>query len=261
MYKCDQCDAVYDSPKQLGGYISAMIKRGIHIKKKSNSIISIKNLKIVDGKYECSICGMYFPKKGIATHIWRIHGAGNNHNPSPKGRTAYNKGLTKQNHPGIKKAGDTLRKRIAAGIIIPYMRGKKHTEETKAKIAKNGGGYRKGSGRGKQGWYKGYWCDSTWELAWVIYNLDHGIKFERNKEGFEYQYKNKVYKFFPDFIMEDGTYVEIKGYLDDKNKNKIDQFKKQLKLILGKNEIKKFIQYVEKKYGKLITLYENGPIA
>lgn len=28
-----------------------------------------------------------------------------------------------------------------------------------------GGGYRKGSGRGKKGRYKGYWCDSSWELA------------------------------------------------------------------------------------------------
>ena len=39
------------------------------------------------------------------------------------------------------------------------------------------GGKRHGSGRGKKGWYKGYYCDSTWELAWVIYQLDHGVKF------------------------------------------------------------------------------------
>ncbi|MEI7942893.1 MAG: hypothetical protein WCH76_06985 [Candidatus Riflemargulisbacteria bacterium] len=43
------------------------------------------------------------------------------------------------------------------------------------------GGYRRKSGRGKHGWYKGIWCDSSWELAWVMYHLDHGIPFERNK--------------------------------------------------------------------------------
>ena len=43
------------------------------------------------------------------------------------------------------------------------------------------GGLRHGSGRGKKGWYKGYWCDSTWELAWVIYQLDNGKVPVRNK--------------------------------------------------------------------------------
>ena len=28
-------------------------------------------------------------------------------------------------------------------------------------------------GYGKHGWYKEYWCDSSWELAYVIYNLDY----------------------------------------------------------------------------------------
>jgi len=37
------------------------------------------------------------------------------------------------------------------------------------------GGKRIGSGRGKSGWYKGYWCDSSWELAYVIYNIDHDV--------------------------------------------------------------------------------------
>ena len=57
--------------------------------------------------------------------------------------------------------------------------------------------------------YKGYWCDSSWELAYVIYNLEHNIKFERNKQGFEYEFENKKYKYYPDFILEDGTYVEV----------------------------------------------------
>ena len=72
------------------------------------------------------------------------------------------------------------------------------------------GGLRAGSGRGKSGWYKNYWCDSSWELAWVIYNLDHNIKFKRFKGYFLYTFENKSKKYFPDFELEDGTIIEIK---------------------------------------------------
>lgn len=61
----------------------------------------------------------------------------------------------------------------------------------------------KESGYGKHGWYKEYWCDSSWELAYVIYNLDHNIKFKRNYQGFTYIFNNKLHKFYPDFILED----------------------------------------------------------
>lgn len=117
-------------------------------------------------------------------------------------------------------------------------------------------GYKPGSGRGKKGWYKGYWCDSSWELAYVIYNLEHNIKFIRNKEGFEYEFENKKYKYYPDFILEDGTYVEIKGFLDKKNKTKIESFNKKI-IIIDKTKINQYLNYVIKKYGKeYINLYE-----
>ena len=35
------------------------------------------------------------------------------------------------------------------------------------------GGIREGAGRSKSGWYKGYYCNSSYELAWVIYSLDN----------------------------------------------------------------------------------------
>ena len=119
------------------------------------------------------------------------------------------------------------------------------------------GGLRQGAGRGKSGWYKNYWCDSSWELAWVIYNLDHNINFERNLEGFEYHYNNNIYKFFPDFKTKDG-YVEIKGYLDEKNIQKITQFKHRIQIIT-KKEIQPYLKYVIEKYGSDFTkLYENN---
>lgn len=166
----------------------------------------------------------------------------------------WNKGITKQNDQRLKKASETLKERYAQGLIKPSFLGRKHTEESKKKCSK-GGGYKPGSGRGKQGWYKGYWCDSSWELAYVIYNLEHNIKFERNKQGFEYEFENKKYKYYPDFILEDGTYVEIKGYIDKKNEIKIKSFDKKL-IIIDKESIKQYVNYVVEKYGKdYIKLY------
>lgn len=119
------------------------------------------------------------------------------------------------------------------------------------------GGYREKGGRGKQGWYKGYYCSSSWELAWVIYQLEHGVKFKRNTEGFEYEFNGRKYKFYPDFQMDEtNNYVEVKGYLDKKNTAKISSFPYQLNVI-GRKEIKPFIEYTELKYGKDYThLYE-----
>jgi hypothetical protein len=138
----------------------------------------------------------------------------------------------------------------------------KITSEKLSKIAKdrNLGGYVKGSGRGKNGWYKGFWCDSSWELAWVIYNLDHGINFKRNSTGFEYSYEGNIRKYYPDFII-DGFYYEIKGRknfdsLDEREKQKIKQFKQKL-IVLYRDEMKPYLEFVISKYGKdYIRLYE-----
>jgi hypothetical protein len=137
-------------------------------------------------------------------------------------------------------------------------RRKKISEVMKANP--KAGGLRSRSGRGKKGWYKGYWCDSSWELAWVIYHLDYGFKFDRNLNGFEYLYNNKKHLYYPDYIIE-NNYFEIKGRrcyedLDEKNKEKISQFKGNL-FVLYSKEMKPYLEYVISKYGNdFIKLYE-----
>ena len=120
------------------------------------------------------------------------------------------------------------------------------------------GGYREKGGRGKQGRYKGYYCHSSWELAWVIYNIDHNIGFKRNTKGFPYDFNGRTYRFFPDFIIESTKeYVEIKGYLDDKNKAKILFFPHVLNLI-DKHGIKTYIDYAIEKHGEnFVSVYED----
>jgi endogenous inhibitor of DNA gyrase (YacG/DUF329 family) len=162
----------------------------------------------------------------------------------------------------IKKICDTCKKEFE---VVPSQKSKNCCSR-KCKyehIKVNGllkgkrGGYREKGGRGKQGWYKGYYCNSSWELAWVIFNLEHNIKFKRNTEGFPYKFNNNNYNFYPDFILEStNEYFEIKGYLDNKNKAKINSFPFNLNVI-DKYKIKMYIDYVTSKYGKdFINLYE-----
>lgn len=118
------------------------------------------------------------------------------------------------------------------------------------------GGFRLKSGYGKGGWYRGYWCSSSYELAWIIYSLEHNIKFERNKKYFEYVYNNKVRKYYPDFILSDNKYIEIKGW----NRNNIVDIKSAVVknlTVLYRKDLNKEFDYVIAKYGKdFIRLYE-----
>ena len=132
-----------------------------------------------------------------------------------------------------------------------------HNHETQS-VKHTTGGKRHGAGRGKKGWYKGYYCDSSWELAIVIYWLEHNIQFKRNNGYFEYQFDGKIRKYYPDFLMSDGSFVEVKGYSSKQWQAKLKAFPKDKTLLIyGKNEIMPIIQYVVDKYGKdYIKLYD-----
>jgi hypothetical protein len=71
------------------------------------------------------------------------------------------------------------------------------------------GGYRPGSGRAKTGYYKGIYCGSTYELAWVIYQIDNNKSFSRFDGCLLHPLTGQ--KYFPDFL-QDGVIIEIKGY-------------------------------------------------
>ena len=172
----------------------------------------------------------------------------------------WNKGLTKENDERINKLSKKL------SIIFTGISTHPQTEETRQKISatakKNGksGGYRQGAGYKniKKGFYKGYWCDSSWELAFLIYCLEHNITIKRNTDKFPYYMENKLYYYLPDFIIG-NTYIEIKGRVDSKCKYKFEQFpdKQRLKIYYAK-DMKYFLDYVYKKYGKNFTdLYDD----
>lgn len=122
-------------------------------------------------------------------------------------------------------------------------------------LSERTGGYRKGSGRGKGGWYKGFYCDSTWELAFLIYHLDNNLYIERCKESRSYYYNEEKHQYYPDFITDDGI-IEIKGYTSEQWKAKHEQ-NPDIK-VLYKNDIQMYINYVKEHYtDDLSSLYDN----
>lgn len=134
-----------------------------------------------------------------------------------------------------------------------------YNKDSKADFRKCGkGGCREGSGRSKSGWYKGYYCGSSYELAWIIYNIDHKIDFKRNIEGFEYTFEGVLHKYYPDFIKE-GVYYEIKGFKRKNDDAKFKYFPHKLK-VLFKKDLKEIFEYVKNTYGNnFIELYEGNP--
>ena len=121
------------------------------------------------------------------------------------------------------------------------------------------GGYRRGSGRGKGGYYKGFWCDSTYELTYLIYCLDHNISIQRNKEKFEYVWNNKKLAYYPDFIVN-NLITEVKGYYTPQVDAKIAAVNKPIQ-ILYKDALEPMFRYVINTYKKpkdrLYELYDN----
>ena len=123
-------------------------------------------------------------------------------------------------------------------------------------LSKHTGGYRKGSGFGKSGWYKGIHCDSSWELAFVVYHLDNNLYIERYKGVRKYTFNNVEREYHPDFVTDAGI-IEIKGYYTEQVKAK--QKQNEDIIIIDKIGITPYLKYVELHYGKDFTyLYDDS---
>lgn len=202
----------------------------------------------------CKICGKEVKKFGMGGHVRMAH--------TEEGKAlgeyartfidrsapAWNKGLTKETDQRVMNNSIAL-----MGHTVSEKTRQKHSIRAKASGL---GGYTRGGGRGKKGWYKGFWCDSSWELAWVVYQLDHGVVFYRNTQRFPYTFEGNKKNYIPDFLLENGSYVEIKGYRTLQVEEKIKSFPHDLDII-DSERIKPILDYVKNKYGNnFISLYE-----
>jgi hypothetical protein len=167
-------------------------------------------------------------------------------------KSEANKGLNKGKDTWNKGLNWVITKCLYCGDDIKCRKNyeKKYHPECWKKCS---GGLRKGSGRGKSGWYKGYWCDSSYELVWIIYNLENNIPFERNTKKYLYIWDNKERVYIPDFI-QDGNVIEIKGFVTEQTIAKMNSVQ-NLK-ILYREDLNKEFDYVINKYGKnFLKLY------
>lgn len=119
------------------------------------------------------------------------------------------------------------------------------------------GGYRECSVKNyKSGWYNDIHCDGSWELAFVIYCIEHNKSIQRCNLIRHYVDKNgKMKTFHPDFIV-DGLVYEIKGLQDCNYKEK--ELCNEDIIFLYKKDMKPYIDYVIEKYGEnFISLYDS----
>jgi len=280
MKTCPHCKQSFLGGRSFGAHITNC-KLNPNRLSRIEKAKSKKTIQKIEYKLSCIKCGseyvVYVSEKDFNNKKYKSHCSrkcANSHlrtdesklksSKSNIGKTPWNKGL-------VNIYSDQSNLKRSAALKIYYSNntiskpgsgskiGRKLSSEIKNKISQSNkgktGGLRQKGGRGKQGWYKGIYCNSSWELAYVIYCKDHNIDILRNKEGFEYTFNNQIFKFYPDFIVN-NEFVEIKGYLDAKNKAKILQFSKKL-TVIDKNSINQFLDYVILTYGKdFIKLYE-----
>jgi len=82
--------------------------------------------------------------------------------------------------------------------------------------------------------YKGIKFHGSWEVNYAKYLDKNNIKWRRPNEQFEYVFENKKRKYTPDFyLIEEGTYIEIKGHKTKKDEAKWNQFPMKLKILRG----------------------------
>lgn len=234
--KCDKCEKDISKSNFNRHYNSCG--------KEKNHILEFSTDWIINDKNECSCpyCSKIYSKFGIITHILRKHthpelykncfilsGYTNNSNDN----TCWNVGLTKETDERVKKNGETIRNRVISGEIVPHMKGKHHTKETKTKIGKK---LTKNNNGGKCKWFSFIKNDGTeiklqgtWEVrfAKVLEIIDENwIKIGIGNKGHSYIWKddeNIEHYYTPDFYSPKlNKYFEIKGYWwgDDKNKMK-----------------------------------------
>ena len=215
----------------------------------------------MSNNYICRFCSSTFSsERGCKYHA--IFCSSN-----PDRKSQWNSGKTKDTDESVLKMAESLTGR--EHICRPFVRycpghtGKANTEQKEierkrklsewAKVSGNGG-YKPGSGRGKKGWYKGFFCDSSWELAFLVYNLDHNVSISRCKEVRHYEHNGRNKKYYPDFVV-DNKIIEIKGYKTAEVESKLNANTDII--CLYEADIKPYLSYVIDKYGKdFVRLYE-----
>lgn len=202
-------------------------------------------------KVKCPHCGKEYSKKGIGTHIWRVHGEGKEFDPNigyKNGkRKSWNKGLTKETDERIKKYADTCSNRYSNGELQSWVTGlTKETDERIKDYAKKISDVINEKIKNDT-WHLSFSCSRTydyngvklhgmWEVAYAKYLDKNNIKWRRPTEKFQYTLNNVKRYYTPDFyLIDENMYIEIKGYPTQKDRAKWRDFPLNLTVLFGKD--------------------------
>lgn len=113
--------------------------------------------------------------------------------------------------------------------------------------------------------YDNLYFDSSWELAFYIYCKDNELNITREVEPISFIFEGKEHKYTPDFLVN-NVLIEIKGeqffdkndeFINPYNPNEKELVNEKLKCMKNNNvvilrwkEMKKYIDYINNKYGK-----------
>lgn len=178
-----------------------------------------------------------------------------------KGRSAWNKGLTKETSKAIRRQADaaskTQKKKIAegkgCGFQSPEYQAYMETEEYKREqsarmlqaVRENPDSYTKNNvcGRVKIVEYNGVKLKGQWELKVARWLDSQNISWENEPRGFDYYWNNSTRKYYPDFyIPEHDVYIEVKGYKTERDDAKWTHFPGHL-VVVDKKYIDKLEDY------------------
>lgn len=263
LYKCE-CGREFKSSTSLNSHFR-FCKIHIPIDKTiSNSIY-----KISENLYKCE-CGKEFNNyQSLNAHLshCKIHcnlfGREVKLRPHEINHTmcGWEKFSNEEKHIIYDKVKQTLKSKYKSGDLVPYWfndnfdktESRKKLSNSISKLREEGKTYCRGS----MGYYNGIHCDSSWELAYLIYCLEHNIQIKRCNIRFNYEYNGEQHIYTPDFIINESELIEIKGFKDKRWKEKKKCCLLNNIKIINKEDIKPYIKYVKEKYGKnFIRLYE-----
>lgn len=281
-YTCKYCNKQWETNEKRNGHQSRCYynpKRKQTLQRVSNTL-KCKYIKIVEPKGEyriqCAKCGKQFhlelTEKLYLSGKYKKYCSrkcANSRNWNQKDKlkkSVANKGnqsvIQANNRPRSSKYQSKVQicpickvEFQTKGIKRTYCSRICYKNDVNLQYRNNGsGGYRKGSGHGKSGWYKGIYCDSSWQLAYVMYHLDNNLPIQRNRQKRTYSWNGQQHIYIPDFITKQGL-VQIKGYITQQWKQK-QRYNPDVKVI-DKEHIQQYLEYVKSKYGKnFIELYE-----
>ena len=207
-----------------------------------------KTYKLDHNDLFCKFCGKaLISKNALIQHEIRCANNPNKlltkHNSTGSGKklVAWNKGLTKETDSRILKGCLTFITNHKQGKH-KYRTGEcnpSHKQAVRDKISltclrkSKNGTWHTSLAKELHYNYKGNDLHGTWELRYALYLDKNNRIWVRNKERFEYTYKNKVRYYTPDFYLVDtNEYIEIKGYCSGKDYAKWKQFPTTEKLIV-----------------------------